>query len=150
MASSRFCLETSATSTTSGYARWLRVRRMQLSVCVSVCVCFYSQKKLFRVSHIRPLASPLGWYILHWRAQVVATSSAAALAKEHKMKFFETSAKDMVNIVEAFEASAGEAHKRMLAVGGGGSGPNNRIDVNAGGGGGGSSCCGGSSKGSNS
>jgi len=54
--------------------------------------------------------------------KVVETTRGQALAEEYSIKFFETSAKNNINVVESFEAIAKDIKKRLMdsPVGGAG------------------------------
>ena len=47
-------------------------------------------------------------------SQVVETSRGSALAEEYSIKFYETSAKSNINVVEAFTSIAQDIKKRLM------------------------------------
>jgi GTPase SAR1 family protein len=66
--------------------------------------------------------------------KVVETTRGQALAEEYSIKFFETSAKNNINVVESFEAIAKDIKKRLMdnpAAGAGG--PTGGVTLGSGG-----------------
>jgi len=77
--------------------------------------------------------------------KVVETSRGQALADEFSVKFFETSAKQNINVLESFEAIAKDIKKRLMDNPGagvpGGTGTGGTVPLGAGGAGGGKGKC---------
>jgi len=77
--------------------------------------------------------------------KVVETTRGQALAEEYSIKFFETSAKNNINVVESFEAIAKDIKKRLMdnptAGGPGGQGGGTGVKLDGTKPAGGGKCC---------